>query len=46
MERRVQGTFLDEQGFVRGVNTPAGASTYEKFKQACIECNIFEVDLG
>ena len=32
--------------YKRIYNTPAGASTYEKFKQACIECNIFEVDLG
>jgi hypothetical protein len=32
--------------YKRIYNTPAGASTYEKFKHACIECNIFEVDLG
>jgi hypothetical protein len=32
--------------YKRIYNTPAGASTYEKLKRACIECNIFEVDLG
>ncbi len=26
-------------------NTPLGASTYAKFKQACIDCGVFEVEL-
>lgn len=31
--------------YKRIYNTPAGASTYEKFKQACIDNKIFEVKL-
>ena len=31
--------------YKRIYNTPAGASTYEKFKQACIDCGVFEVEL-
>ncbi len=31
--------------YKRIYNTPLGASTYAKFKQACIDCGIFEVKL-
>ena len=31
--------------YKRVYNTPAGASTYEKFKQACVNNKVFEVEL-
>ncbi len=31
--------------YKRIYNTPLGASTYAKFKQACIDCGVFEVKL-
>ena len=31
--------------YKRIYNTPLGASTYEKFKQACVHCKVFDVKL-
>ncbi len=31
--------------YKRIYNTPLGASTYAKFKQACVDCGVFEVEL-